>query len=204
MLIHLKEWLSSKSGTCSSPWDAAISHCSPSLGTCTIIFTSLFLPSKFLANVNWSRIWSEALIGWGSALSGNYVYKWPFCQLAEPLFCLFDCGVLEKDGAWIKWDLYWACSISLAYSFEPRPNNHMLAIVSFFMTIGLSINRQIQARKNGLTRENNIDWSRTLGCGNFKSLTWFSQNLLLSSSLKKTTGDSVPHRVMNEGQNIKM
>ena len=54
----------------------------------------------------------------------------------------------------------------LAYSFEPRPNNHMLAIVSFFMTIGLSINRQTQTRKNQFDERKLVQ-----KFGDFKSLT---------------------------------
>ena len=59
------------------------------------------------------------------------------------------------------------------------------------------------SKKNILTIENKIDLSRSFGGGNFKSLTWFSQNLLFSSSLKKTKGDSALRGVMNEGQTIK-
>ena len=67
----------------------------------------------------------------------------------ELLFGLFDFGVLEKNSAWTSCKVLSSMGgMFLAYSFEPRPNNHMLAIVSFFMTIGLSINRQTQTRKN--------------------------------------------------------
>ena len=67
----------------------------------------------------------------------------------ELLFGLFDFGVLEKDSAWTSCKVLSSMGgMFLAYSFEPSPNNHMLAIVSFFMTIGLSINRQNQTRKN--------------------------------------------------------
>ena len=76
----------------------------------------------------------------------------------ELLFGLFDFGVLEKDSAWTSCKVLSSMGgMFLAYSFEPRPNNHMLAIVSFFMTIGLSINRQTQTRKNQF-EERKQDW----------------------------------------------
>ena len=157
-------------------------------------FTSSFVPQKFLANVNLSRIWWEALIGWGNTLSAN-VYKWPPCQqnfcLAYSILVYSRKTLHERHvrscRAWVAF---------LAYSFEPRPNNHMLAIVSFFMTIGLSINRQTQTRKNQFD-ERKQDWL-VQKFGDFKSLTWFRQSLLLSSSFKKTKGCSAL------GQNIKM
>ena len=72
----------------------------------------------------------------------------------ELLFGLFDFGVLEKDSAWTSCKVLSSMGgMFLAYSFEPSPNNHMLAIVSFFMTIGLSINRQNQTRKKPVWRE---------------------------------------------------
>ena len=43
--------------------------------------------------------------------------------------------------------------------------------------------------KTSLTRKNKIDLSRSSICADFKDLTWFRQNLLFSSSLKKTKED---------------
>ena len=46
-------------------------------------------------------------------------------------------------------------------------------------------------RKNSFTKENKIDWSRSLGCCKLKVFTRLRQCLLLSSSHKKTDGSSV-------------
>ena len=54
-------------------------------------------------------------------------------------------------------------------------------------TIGLSKNGCSHSKKTGLTRGNKIEWSRSLGCGDFsKGLKRFRQSLLFTSSLKKT------------------
>ena len=44
--------------------------------------------------------------------------------------------------------------------------------------------------KGYLTRENKIDQVRTVSWCDFKGLTWFRQNLLISSSLEKSKRDS--------------
>ena len=63
------------------------------------------------------------------------------------------------------------------------------------MTINGSING-CSAQKTSLTTENKIDLSRTLGFGDFKSLTQLRQSLIFFSSIKKTRGDS-SRRVSN-------
>ena len=49
--------------------------------------------------------------------------------------------------------------------------------------------RMFALDKTSLTRKNKIDLSRSSICADFKDLTWFRQNLLFSSSLKKTKED---------------
>ena len=74
-------------------------------------------------------------------------------------------------------------SMSLGYSFEPRLNSHALATAVLVVTIGFSINSNkimdAALKKTSLKRENKIDWSRSLGCGHLKGLTWFKQSRLL-------------------------
>ena len=82
------------------------------------------------------------------------------------------------------------CCILLWYSFEPRPNSCALVTAGSDVTIGLSISRSSQTKKkNSLTRENTIDSSRSLGCGDLKGLTWFRQSWRVAfSPLEKTKG----------------
>ena len=166
-------------------------------------FTSLFAPQKCCANYKSVQNLMRSS-DWLRQYSVSYIYKWPPCQQN---FCLAHSILVYSRTTLHEHQVRSLLSMHglfLGYSFESRSNNDVLAIVSLVMTIGLSINRWTRTRKkNILTIENKIDLSRSFGGGNFKSLTWFSQNLLFSSSLKKTKGDSALRRVMNEGQTIK-
>ena len=54
----------------------------------------------------------------------------------------------------------------LRYSFEPRPKGRVLVTLGSVMTIDQSINGCSHSEKrNSLARENKIDQSRSMGCG---------------------------------------
>ena len=54
----------------------------------------------------------------------------------------------------------------LRYSFEPRPKGRVLVSLGSVMTIDQSINGCSHSEKrNSLARENKIDQSRSMGCG---------------------------------------
>ena len=115
--------------------------------------------------------------------------------LAEPFFCLFDFGVLEKDSACINRvrSVLSICWMLQGYSLESKPNMPDLAAILVFhgtagsiLTIGFITKRMLALEKPiymSLTRENKVDQSRSSGCG--KELTRFRQSLLFSSSVKK-------------------
>ena len=76
------------------------------------------------------------------------------------------------------------CGILLGYSFKPRPNSLVLATEGLVMTIGFKW--ILALKKTSLTKENKIDWSRSLGCGDLKGLMQFRQSFPFSSFIKKT------------------
>ena len=91
---------------------------------------------------------------------------------AEPFFHLLDFGVLNKDSARTEYRVLSMRGMLLGYNFEPRPNSHALATAGSVTTRDRFINKRMLAlEKTSLTRENEIDSSRSLGCGDPKGLT---------------------------------
>ena len=76
------------------------------------------------------------------------------------------------------------CSILLGYSFKPKQS------CACYRGLGYDhrfINKWILAlKKTSLTKENKIDWSTSLGCGDLKGLMQFRQSFPFSSFVKKT------------------
>ena len=73
--------------------------------------------------------------------------------------------------------------IFVGYSFQPRPNSCMLATAGSTMTIGLSINRCLQFKKNTLTRQNKINQSKNFSHGDL--------------DLEKTQCGELPEKVIS-------
>ena len=59
----------------------------------------------------------------------------------------------------------------LGYSFEPRPNSHVLATADTVMTISLSINRGAHSKKQFDNCQREQDWLvQKFGCGDLKAV----------------------------------
>ena len=54
---------------------------------------------------------------------------------------------IQKDSAWIEYDLRWACGMLLRYGFRPRRNNSALVTAGSVITIVFSINGCSHSKK---------------------------------------------------------
>ena len=86
--------------------------------------------------------------------------------------------VLEKDPAWIAYDLCWACA-SWCLDTVSNPGRKALPLVQRAQ-LWPAAYQKMDARtlKTGKTIENKIDWSRNSGFGDFNGSTRFKQSLL--------------------------
>ena len=75
------------------------------------------------------------------------------------------------------WQREWKNSINKPHSRKTLLESSKILV----MTVGLSVNECLHLKKP----ENKIDWFRSSGCGDFKGLTRFRQDLLKISSIIK-------------------